>query len=273
MQTGDCLHTFKQHSDWVWSVVFSPDGQFLASGSLDDTVMIWQVHDKQHCHTLSGHTQFVWSVAWSPAGDAIASGSADCTIRLWHPTTGDCLRTLNGHTHQVTSVVFSPDGMLLGSGSDDETLKLWRVKDGCCLRTFATEQDASVSVGADDVQKRQIRAVAFSPDGTLLASGGLEPVIRLWDVKTGECIRTIQTVSAPIWSLAFSPDGQWLASGGEAGIVDFVDIHKGHCLRSLKSDSLYRGMNITGVVGLNPARKSTLITLGAIDDNEEVIVN
>ena len=266
-QTGECLQTLEHHDDWVWSVVFSPDGQTLASGSLDETVMLWNVQTKQHTKTLSGHTKFVWSVDWSPTDSVIASGSADQTIRLWEPTTGQCLKTLKGHNYQVTSVAFSPRGDLLASGSDDETIKLWDVKTGECLQTIDRNTDQIKSV---DGNKGQIRSVTFSPDGRLLASGGLDRIIRLWEVTTGVCIREISSHSEPILSLAFSPDGQFLASGGEAGVIHLSDIHTGECLKEFKSDSPYKGMNITGVHGLSPVQRTTLLALGAVSSPESI---
>ena len=267
IHTGECLQTLEHHNDWVWSVVFSSDGQTLASGSLDEIVMLWNLQTKQHTHTLSGHTKFVWSVDWSPTDAVIASGSADQTIKLWDASTGDCLQTLEGHTYQVTAVAFSPTGNMLASGSDDETIKIWDVRTGECLQTLDrnTEQMSSV-----DGNKGQIRSVAFSPDGKLLASGGLDRIIRLWDVATGLCVREISTHSEPILSLAFSPDGQLLASGGEAGVIHLSDVNTGGCLTVLKSDSPYKGMNITDVHGLSQVQRSTLLALGAVSSQESI---
>ena len=71
------------HKGAVWSVSFSPDGNFLASGSDDETIRLWEVGTGQHSGTLTGHTDWVRSVAFSPDGTTLASGSDDGTIRLW----------------------------------------------------------------------------------------------------------------------------------------------------------------------------------------------
>jgi WD40 repeat protein len=111
----------------VWSVVFSPDGRLLASGSDEGTVKLWDVETGQEVHTLRGHTGWVTSVAFSPDGRLLASGSDDQTVKLWDVGTGQEVRTLSGHTAWVRSVAFSPDGRLLASGSWDGTVRLWGI--------------------------------------------------------------------------------------------------------------------------------------------------
>ena len=111
----------------VASVVFSPDGRYLAVGTHGgSSVQLIDTSSWQVIRTLEGHTWGVNSVAFSPDGRLLASGSFDGTIRLWDVATGQEVRTLPGHTDWVWSVAFSPDGKLLASGSSDETIKLWR---------------------------------------------------------------------------------------------------------------------------------------------------
>ena len=121
------LKTLEGHSDGVLSVAFSPDGKYIASGSWDKTIKLWNVSDGSLLRTLKGHTNSVSSVAFSPDGKYIASGSWDDTIRLWRVSDGLLLRTFEGHTGDVESVSFSPDGKYIASGSWDKTIKLWNV--------------------------------------------------------------------------------------------------------------------------------------------------
>ena len=109
----------------MWSVAFSPDGQYLVSGSWDKTVKLWLVKSGECTRTMEGHSEPVCSVAFSPDGQYLASGSGDKTVKLWHVESGECTRTMRGHSHFVYSVAFSPDGQYLASGSRDETVKLW----------------------------------------------------------------------------------------------------------------------------------------------------
>jgi WD40 repeat protein len=105
----------------VTSVVFSPDGRYLAVGTGgDSSVQLIDTSRWQVIRTFEGHTWGVRSVAFSPDGRLLASGSRDETIKLWEVATGREVRTLTGHTWIVNSVAFSPDGRLLASGSDSQ---------------------------------------------------------------------------------------------------------------------------------------------------------
>jgi WD40 repeat protein len=94
VKTGKCYQTLQGHTSRIWSVVFSPDGNILASGSSDQTVKLWNLTTGECCQTLEGHTNLVWSVAFSPDGQILASGSQDEAIKLWEVKTGKCLKTL-----------------------------------------------------------------------------------------------------------------------------------------------------------------------------------
>ena len=126
--TGKLLQTLSEHLDSVSSVAFSPDGQTLASASLDKTIKLWNVSTGKLLQTLSGHSDWVRSVAFSPDGQTLASGSQDKTIKLWNVTTGKLLQTLSRHSYGINSVAFSPDSQTLASGSSDKTIKLANIK-------------------------------------------------------------------------------------------------------------------------------------------------
>ena len=119
------LKTLIGHSSFVYSVSYSPDGTKIVSGSLDNTVKIWDANTGQCLKTLEGHSETVNSVAYSTDGTKIISGSGDETVKIWDANTGECLETLEGHSKGVYSVAFSPDGKRIISGSSDETIKIW----------------------------------------------------------------------------------------------------------------------------------------------------
>ena len=193
------------------SVSFSPDGRFIASGSDDYTVKLWDIQNQKLAHTFEGHSSDVNSVAFSPDGRFIASGagdfkSSDHTVKLWDIQNQKLAHTFEGHSSSVNSVAFSPDGRFIASGagnykSSDNTVKLWDIQNQKLAHTF-------------EGHSSDVNSVAFSPDGRFIASGGSDDhTVKLWDIQTQKLAHTFEGHSSSVNSVAFSPDGRFIASG------------------------------------------------------------
>ena len=121
------MRELKGHTDWVRALVFSPDGEWIASGAFDATVRLWRVADGELLVTREEHTSSVLGLAFSPDGELLASASVDTTVRLWKMPALEPYDLLRGHTDFVFSVAFSPDGKSLASGAVDNTVRVWDV--------------------------------------------------------------------------------------------------------------------------------------------------
>ncbi|WP_071516536.1 NB-ARC domain-containing protein [Geitlerinema sp. PCC 9228] len=290
---GECWQTLQGHTDFIYSLAFSPDGEILASGSTDSSIRLWQVRTGTCFQVLQGHADWIDAVAFHPQGQILASVSADCTVKLWDMRTGQCLQTLTGHSKKLLGVAFHPHGELLASCGVDQKIQLWEVDSGRCWKTLQGHTS-------------RIWGVAFHPDGKRLASCSTDRTIKLWDITTGECLQTYIGHTNWVFAVAFSPDGRWLASAahdrtvriwntvigecdrvcvGHSHLVSAVAFHPngdflasgsqdqtvriwrvktGECIQVLIAKRLYEGMKLTGVRGITPATIATLQTLGAV---------
>ena len=261
---SNLLRSLNRHTAYVSSVVFSPDGKILASGSGDYTIRLWNVKTGQQIgSSLTGHTGGVDSVVFSPNGKMLASGSYDGTIRLWNIETGQQIGdALSGPAVDITSVAFSPDGRMLASVSSDGTVYLWDVETGQQIGealaghianagnsvAFSPDGKILASQSLDNIHLWNVNpsvktgrrigeaqethtSMAFSPDGKTLSSGSADGTIRMWNVETGQQIgEPLRGHTDVVISVVFSPDGKTLASGDWNGIIDFWDVQTGQQL-------------------------------------------
>ncbi len=215
-----CARILTGHQSWVTAVDFNPRTATLVSGSLDDSIKVWNLHTGSLVFTLNGHPRGVNDVAISAKGQVLVSCGDDGTIKVWNLTDGRRLHTLKGHVRDVTSVAIGPKGWILASGSKDKSIHLWKLDKGSLIRTLVGSPAA-------------VRAVAMTPDETALLSGGLDNKVRLWDLKTGEMVRLFSGHLSPVNDVAVSRDGLFVASASKDKTVRLWSIATGALIHSL----------------------------------------
>ena len=219
VNTGLVERTLAGHDSGVTSLVFSPDGRSIASGSADNTVRIWDVATGEARQVLTGADRWVFCVAWSPDGRIVAAGSGDGAVRLWDARSGAPLRTLIGHQRWVSALGFSPDGQLLASGSGDFVVRLWRVSSGAELPSLRLHQG-------------YVKALAWAPDGKTIATGSADMTIGIGDPWSGTQVRSMSSGQGAIYAVAFT-DSRTLAAGAYNGRLQFFDVASGQPLQTV----------------------------------------
>ncbi|MFS8086846.1 MAG: hypothetical protein ACMG6H_14530, partial [Acidobacteriota bacterium] len=186
------------HYDHGRSVVFSPDGKWLASAA--ERVILWDARTLTRIAPLE-YESIVWSVAFSPDGRWLVSTHGDGAILVWDTAERERIANLREHSGGVRGVSFSPDGKRVASASEDQSVIVWDIEQG---------RKEAVLVG----HRTRVTAVAFSPNGQWLASADQNGVIIRWNLPQGLPNLTIDPPQkdTPSYCLAISRDGRWIAA-------------------------------------------------------------
>ncbi|OQD82439.1 hypothetical protein PENANT_c021G10940 [Penicillium antarcticum] len=176
-------------------------------------------------HDLESHRSPVTCVAFHPIFSSLASGSEDTTIKIWDWELGELERTIKGHTRAVLDVDYGGPrgGTLLASCSSDLTIKLWDPADEYKNIRTLPGHDHSVSA----VRFIPSGAAGSPMSGNLLVSASRDHTLRIWDVTTGYCVKTLQGHASWVRDVAPSPDGRFLFSAGDDQVPRLWDVSSG----------------------------------------------
>ena len=215
----------EKHANEVLSFSFSPDGKKLASSSVDRTIKVWDADTGTLLRTILGHGIWVNSVHWSADGRYLLSGDRDGLVKVWDLNLTEMPVWPPNNKLSVTGTTFSPGNELIAIGlAVDGRLGLWNLSDG---RPGASLDTAGA-----------VMSTAFSKDATMVAIA-IAPQIRIYQVRTGKLISTLEAPAMDAYSLDFSPDGTKLLSGDRHGHVIISDVFSGRQNVRLESPNMY----------------------------------
>ncbi|MEO9966388.1 MAG: caspase family protein [Reichenbachiella sp.] len=174
------------HRAAVRTVDYSPDGNFVATGSRDNSIKLWQVSTGREIRTFLGHLDPVNIITFDPTGKWIASGSSDNTIIIWEVSTGKIRTKIEGHSKRVSSLDFNADGSQLVSGGWDRTVFRWDVASGKKLAEYKGNPATGIGVGVQ---------VLFTKDDKKIITGNDDGKIIIYDVTTSIAEDTLRNIS------------------------------------------------------------------------------
>lgn len=160
------------HVDCVNSLRFSPNGELLASASVDETIGIWNVSTDQAVRSLEGHTRHVLSLDWHDDGNTLASASSDQTIRVWDTGNGETKKIIKGFDTELTSLQFVRGTNQIVVAGGNGQLRVYDAIAGSLVRTISTSNEFLFSV-------------AVTPGATQVLAGGEQGDVRLWNFADG----------------------------------------------------------------------------------------
>jgi WD40 repeat protein len=225
------------HDAAVLSLAITGDGRLAASGAANGEVIVWDLSARRELVRLRENQEPIHAMAFSPDGRLLAWGGHDRKVRLWDTQAGEprqgaesCFAEMSSG---VESLAFSPDGHTLAVGESNGKLNLWDVEGP----TDRSEQLLGWEVRVEGLGLRLrsslntshqfVQAVAYSPDGTMLATTGLDRKVEIWDIKTSQPVLALEGHKGRVSGVAFAADGRTVASAGWDGIVRVWDAHSG----------------------------------------------
>ncbi|KAB1257406.1 WD repeat-containing protein 61 [Camelus dromedarius] len=194
----------------AWTLAFSPDSQYLATGTHVGKVNIFGVESGKKEYSLDTRGKFILSIAYSPDGKYLASGAIDGIINIFDIATGKLLHTLEGHAMPIRSLTFSPDSQLLVTASDDGYIKIYDVQHANLAGTLSGHASWVLNV-------------AFCPDDTHFVSSSSDKSVKVWDVGTRTCVHTFFDHQDQVWGVKYNGNGSKIVSVGDDQEIHVYD--------------------------------------------------
>ncbi|KAF2017578.1 WD40 repeat-like protein [Aaosphaeria arxii CBS 175.79] len=200
------------HSGEVFAARFDPTGQFIASGSMDRSILLWRTSGAcENYGILTGHKQAVLDLHWSRDTEILYSASADMTLASWDLESGQRIRTHPGHEEVINCMDVSKRGEeILVSGSDDGYIGLWDPRTKAAVSFIQTDFP--------------VTAISLSEAGNELFTGGIDNDIKVWDLRKQQVTYRLLGHTDTITSLQLSPDNQTLLSNAHDSTVRTWDV-------------------------------------------------
>lgn len=254
------------------AVEWSPSGKLLATASFEGVVSVWDNEGKL-VHELKKSDQPVFAVKWSKSGDTILTANGDNSVTAWDGQSGTAkqhftfhtdtvldvawrnntqfascsvdgavivgevgeeapLATFSAHAGEVNTISWDPSGKYLASGFENGTARVWRMQSDSPVFTLKGHKDAIYNLSW-----RPSGPGSANPDAPLLlATASFDCSVKLWDMESGRCVRTLSKHTEPVYSVSFSPNAQYIATGSFDRCLHVWSVTEDRPVKTFKSN-------------------------------------
>ncbi|KAF5119067.1 hypothetical protein DV454_000169 [Geotrichum candidum] len=208
-------HVLNRHTTEVWYISFSHNGKYLASASLDSTVLIWKVDDNfSFQRMLQAHEKGVVCVEWSPDDTKLLSAGRDRAAILWDVETGERLLTLDKHNDIVSSCAWLPDGQHFITSSPDQNIYMWDLNGNVVYKWSGI----------------RVLSMAVTPDGKKMVALCSEKSLHVFDLQTREKIKEFK-IDLPLLSVSVSKDSRYALINTQPEEIQLWDLERYQVVR------------------------------------------
>ncbi|CAG8668859.1 5597_t:CDS:10 [Ambispora leptoticha] len=251
--TGELVISLEGPDEIMW-LSWHPKGNILLAGANDSTIWMWQIPKGNVMNVFAGHSSPVTAGQFTPDGKKIVSGSDDSTLIVWDPKSATATSRISGedarfHNEGITSLAVNKDSSLVITGSTDKSAKLLNILNGNILGSFENHTDSVEAVGFSnslplaatgsldnslniwDLNTFRLRQTSHHEDAItklkwhdassssphLITTSSVDHTVRVWDARTGDCVRVFSGHQDSVLDVGVSRDGRTIVSGGDDG--------------------------------------------------------
>ncbi len=264
-QNQQLLWTQQAHDTELNLLQFSPDGQYLISGSANEegsnAVFLWEVKSGRQVQKFDGFSKMVESLAIAPNQRYLIAGRSDGRIQIWDHGSGQLLQSIPAHKGAIKSINISTDGRQFISAGDDLDVKIWDLSNFKLLQVlkgpenrirsvqFSPDQQVLMSIGGDqqafvwDLKNKETfrignprssyRSFEFSPDSKLVITTSFDGVAQIWDLQNKVLLRSLSHSASPLKAAVFSQSGRMAITVSGDGTTKYWDLSSGRVVKTM----------------------------------------
>ncbi len=218
VRTGETLRRIEGHLDSLYSVAVSPDGTQFATGSYDQSIILWDAKTGEKLRELVGLNGPIYALAYHPTLPVLVSASGDRTVKLWGTATGTRLDTLIEPEREQYALAVTPDGRYIIAGGVDRRIRIWEI-------TSDGREGTNPIRHSRFAHEKAILKLGLSPNGAILVSSGEDHVLKFWETSDFTQTGVISEQSDWATGISFLPTDSKLIVGRMDGSLTAYDVH------------------------------------------------